>query len=211
MLKDKDIREPLFEYLETTFGKVRIFEEKNMGESRADVVMVGEDYVMGIEIKSDADSYARLEKQVKDYDKYFDYNLVVVGSSHATSAVSHVPEHWGIISMEIIEGKMDILKIRDVSRNPESVIERKIRFLWRPELAHIQQLCELPAYKNKSKDFVRNYLVEKLPVDILNKMISDELFERDYATIAEEIKQYRQARNPKKKVRKKKISRKRKV
>ncbi len=37
---DKDIREPLFEFLEETFGKVRIIEEKTMGRSRADIVMM---------------------------------------------------------------------------------------------------------------------------------------------------------------------------
>ena len=39
MLYDKDIREPLFYYLEERFGKSRILEELNMGRSRADVVM----------------------------------------------------------------------------------------------------------------------------------------------------------------------------
>ncbi len=31
---DKDIREPLFEFLEDTYGKIRIIEEKTMGRSR---------------------------------------------------------------------------------------------------------------------------------------------------------------------------------
>ena len=82
MLKDKDIREPLFDFLEDTYGKARIIEEKTMGRSRADLVMVTEDSLVGIEIKSDADTYARLSTQVKDYDKYYDYNIAVVGSSH---------------------------------------------------------------------------------------------------------------------------------
>lgn len=43
MLYDADIREPLFEFLEETYGKIRIFEEKIMGRSRADVVMVTEE------------------------------------------------------------------------------------------------------------------------------------------------------------------------
>lgn len=42
--------------------------------------MVLENEVVGIEIKSDADTYARLDRQVKDYDRYFDRNIVVVGS-----------------------------------------------------------------------------------------------------------------------------------
>ena len=40
MLYDRDIREPLFDFLEGAYGKVRIIEEKRMGRSRADVVMV---------------------------------------------------------------------------------------------------------------------------------------------------------------------------
>ena len=40
MLYDKDIREPLFEFLEEQYGRIRILEEKQMGRSRADLVMV---------------------------------------------------------------------------------------------------------------------------------------------------------------------------
>ena len=40
MLYDKDIREPLFEFLEEKYGKIRIIEEKQMGKSRADIMMV---------------------------------------------------------------------------------------------------------------------------------------------------------------------------
>ena len=64
LIHDKDIRDPLFDYLEETYGKIRILEEKMMGRSRADVVMVTEDALYGIEIKSDADTYARLPGSV---------------------------------------------------------------------------------------------------------------------------------------------------
>lgn len=70
MLYDKDIREPLFDFLEESFGRVRILEEKNMGKSRADIVMITENAFFGVEIKSDADTYARLKRQVKDYDTF---------------------------------------------------------------------------------------------------------------------------------------------
>lgn len=100
MLLDKDIREPLFEFLEERYGKVRILEEKTVGSSRADVVMVIPDKIVGIEIKSDADTYTRLERQVADYDLYFDQNIVVVGRTHASHVAEHVPDYWGIISVE---------------------------------------------------------------------------------------------------------------
>ena len=81
-LLDKDIREPLFDWLEQRYGRIRILEEKQTGRARADVVMVTERYLCGIEIKSDADTYARLKKQVRNYYLYYDRNIVVVGSSH---------------------------------------------------------------------------------------------------------------------------------
>lgn len=202
MLYDKDIREPLFDFLEENYGRVRIFEEKNMGNSRADIVMVGTDYVMGIEIKSDADSYTRLATQIKDYDRFFDKNLVVVGSTHAKSAGEHVPEYWGILSVELIDERVDIYCIREPKENPASVIGEKIKLLWRPELAHIQELCGLYKYSDKSKDYVRQYIVDSVDSDKLNILISEELFERDYSRIADDIKAYRQARKPKRIVRK---------
>ena len=70
MLYDKDIRSPLFDFLEECYHKIRIIEEKQMGRSRADIVMVTEDSVFGIEIKSDADTYTRLSRQVRDYDRF---------------------------------------------------------------------------------------------------------------------------------------------
>lgn len=97
ILYDRDIREPLFDYLEERFGKTRMFEEKVMGRSRADVLMLTEELIVGLEIKSDADTYERLKRQVKDYDKYCDLNYVVIGSSHARHVAEHIPDHWGIL------------------------------------------------------------------------------------------------------------------
>lgn len=95
MLRDKEIREPLFDFLEERYGKCRILQEKIMGKSRADIVMVTEGALYGIEIKSDADRYLRLKTQVPDYERYFDYNILAVGSSHALHAAEHVPESVG--------------------------------------------------------------------------------------------------------------------
>ena len=94
MLYDKDIREPLYEFLEGLYGKVRILEEKNIGGSRADVLMIAPGALFGIEIKSDADSYTRLASQVRDYDRFCDYCWVVAGSSHAAHVDEHVPAPW---------------------------------------------------------------------------------------------------------------------
>ena len=68
-LYDRDIREPLFQWLEEKYGMVRIIEEKQTGKARADAVMVTVDEVIGI-----ADE-ARLEELVGDIGRRgtFDY------------------------------------------------------------------------------------------------------------------------------------------
>lgn len=191
MLYDKDIREPLFDYLEERYGKARMIEEKQMGRSRADIVMVLQGELAGIEIKSDADTYARLKRQVKDYDRFFDRNYVVAGSTHAMHIGEHVPEYWGIISVEQMEEGVDFYMIREAARNPKMELELKLRILWRPELAHIQAICGMAKYGGKSKEFVRNKIAEGVPAEILNELISEELFERDYTEIRREIEEFR--------------------
>ena len=197
MLYDKDIREPLFEFLEASYGKIRLLEEQVMGQSRADIVMVVPDALYGIEIKSDADSYARLDRQVHDYDLYYDYNYVVVGSSHGAHIEEHVPEWWGIITVETVteEGetteKVDVYVLREPKLNPTLDWNHKIEILWRPELAHIQELNRMAAYKQKSKRFVADKIVEQVPPEVLTRQLSEESFERDYTKIWETIQTYR--------------------
>lgn len=180
MLYDKDIREPLAFYLEEIYGKNRILEEQVMGQSRADMVMVVHDALYGIEIKSDADSYARLDRQVKDYNLYYDYDLVVVGTRHAAHIKEHVPEWWGIITVEQVGDQVDFYMLREPQSNPQMDWNCKIEILWRPELAHIQELNAMHAYKQKSKRFVADKIVETVPKETLAVQLSEELFERDY-------------------------------
>lgn len=199
MLRDKDIREPLFEYLDEQYGKNRIIEEKQIGKSRADVMMITEDALWGIEIKSDADTFVRLERQVKDYNRFFDYNMVVVGSTHAMHVAEHLPEYWGIISVEKIGEQFDFYVVREPVRNPKRekavLFRNQVSFLWRPELAHIQEINELPKYNYLGKDKLIRKMIEKLPQERLKKQVCEELMERDYNTIKERIENYKEKKN----------------
>lgn len=194
-LLDKDIREPLFDFLEETYGKIRILEEKVTGRARADVVMITENLLFGIEIKSDSDTYARLKKQVKNYDLYYDRNIIVAGSSHGAHVSEHVPKYWGIITVELdASGNPDFYVLREPRENPKVKDDRKISILWRIELNNLLKLNNLPGYARKSKFFVQQTLLDRVDKDLLWKQAYNELFERDYNTIAETIEEYRKSR-----------------
>ena len=194
-LLDKDIREPLFDFLEGKYGKIRILEEKVTGRARADVVMITEGALIGIEIKSDADTYTRLKKQVKNYDMYYDKNIIVAGASHGAHVSEHVPKYWGIITVEADEsGTPDFYVLRDPQDNPKVKDDRKISILWRIELNNLLAKNNLPKYAQKSKFFVQQTLLERVDKDILWKQAYEELFERDYNTIGETIEEYRKSK-----------------
>jgi hypothetical protein len=187
------MREPLFEWLEATCGKVRIIEEKTIGRSRADAFMVTPEGLVGIEIKSDADTYERLASQTKNYDRYFDANMVVVGSSHSRVA-DHVPAWWGIVMAELDgHGGMAFAVARPWQPNRKVSRRRKLSLLWRPELNNILAANGMHRYAAKSKDFVAKKILETVDPATLDRQICDELFERDYTTIADELDEWRAA------------------
>ena len=157
--------------------------------------MITEDKLYGIEIKSDADSYTRLSRQIIDYDKYFDYNIAVVGTKHANSIREHVPEWWGVITVEEVDGILDFYYYRKPEKNPKVDMKKKISILWRPELAHIQELNNMSKYTDRSKRFVTEKILASVPEDILTRQICEELFERDYTKIEETLNAFKKEKS----------------
>ena len=66
---------------------------------------------------------------------------------------------------------------------------------WRRKKKRIMlKMNGLPAYRQKSKAFVRKTLLERVPGELLWPQAMEELFERDYNTIREEIEEYRRSK-----------------
>ena len=100
--------------------------------------------------------------------------------------------------MELDEnGDVDFYILREADVNPKVKDKRKITIICRTELNRLLEQNGLPKYKQKSKLFVQDMLIEKVPGDILWPQAYDELFERDYNTIGKEIEEYRKKRREK--------------
>ncbi len=181
ILFDEDIRILLFDYLDLHYPKVRTFEEKTIGRSRSDVVALLPYAIVGMEIKSDADSYTRLATQVSDYDKYFDMNYIVIGGSHVRHAHEHIPEHWGILHVDQTEEEPIIREIRAAKANPKANLKTQFVFMWRRELHELLQQNKLPAYMGKSRKFIVDTLLSRVKNSKLKAQMCDLLFERDYS------------------------------
>ena len=66
------------------------------GASRADVAVISATGIIGVEIKSAADTVRRLAGQVTWYSRVFDAAVLVMDSSHLQHAEGIVPTWWGL-------------------------------------------------------------------------------------------------------------------
>ncbi|MCR5228176.1 MAG: sce7726 family protein [Eubacterium sp.] len=199
---DKDMREPLFEYLEDRYGKVRIIEEKVIKKSRADVLAIIEGAIIGLEIKSDSDTYTRLARQVKDYDRFCDKCYVVVGESHIHVS-EHIPDYWGII----VINKENVIVERDADSCPKVNIMNQLNILWRNELLNIQFKEGLPKLRNSRRADIYKRLIDTAGEPTIKADVCEQLFERDYTIFDKpQNEKIEKKKSTKKRVKKKSIA-----
>ena len=144
-LSDPEIREALFTYLDAKHSKIKKIDEKEIGISRADIMAVTEDHIIGYEIKSDLDSYTRLKTQVRDYNKYFDICYAVVGESHQKGILKRIPEFWGVLVVSLEDGQPQVFELRPADMNPKDINANKLSLLWKSE---IQSIAVKTVYPN---------------------------------------------------------------
>ena len=172
---DKDIREKLYDYLDERYGKVRTIEEKVILKSRADMLAIVDGEIIGIEIKSDSDTYTRLKTQIKDYEKFCDRCFVAVGESHIHVA-EHIPDYWGIL----IVSEENVIVERDADISPKVKMNNQLDILWRAELYAIQEKEGLPKLRNWKRRDIYKRLIDTAGEEAVKKDVTDALFERDY-------------------------------
>lgn len=186
MLYDPDMREILFETYESSGQRLRIFEELVIGKSRADAIMVTEQEILGFEIKSDKDSLVRLEKQVKNYERFCDKCYIVTGVHYIDKIETAVPEHWGIYDIaKDEEGHLHIEMFREAKRNPKErptiKLKNQMSLLWRMELAKIVKGNKLGGVTTRNKRELRELIIEKMGKEVAKSLTCETLIERDYS------------------------------
>ena len=107
------------------------------GKSRADIAVIN-GYMHGYEIKSDADTLNRLQKQMEIYNAIFDKISIVLTNRHIKEAMNIIPKWWGIILVMIDDiGKLNFNTIRAAQLN-EIVNDYAVaQLLWRNEAQDI--------------------------------------------------------------------------
>ena len=172
----RKIKDILISYLTAVNDEIRIYQEKSIGSSICDIMAVT-DKLIGFEIKSDLDNYARLQEQIKAYNSFFDKNYLVVGARHLASAAGRIPDDWGIICIQD-----DAVSVTRKAGANRSVSRRKqLSILWQLELKNILLKNGMPVYAQKGKGYIADRIAARVEEKALGEQIAQELMRRDYA------------------------------
>ena len=176
-MNDKEIRSILIEYLKIKYKDYRIYQEKSIGSSICDLMLVTKSILSGFEIKSDTDNYERLTRQINEYEQFFDENYIVVGQSHAKSIENKIPREWGIL----VVNQSRIEMVRDASQNKRVKRERQLSILWKLELKNLLIKNNMNLYAQREKPYIIDQLLNTVDHSRLGKQIAEELLSRDYS------------------------------
>ena len=85
-----------------------------------DLVVLKKNRTFAVEIKSNNDNLIRLEEQIREYKKIFDYVLIVTTEKHKNNIIEKVSDDIGIY---VVQNDLSIIK------NPLKVFFRGF-FVW---------------------------------------------------------------------------------
>ena len=173
-MDDKKIRRILIEYLCERYEGARIYEERGIGDSVCDLMLVT-NCLIGFEIKSDQDNLQRLARQVLSYSAYFDKNYIVVGEKYASTILGVVPSEWGVL----VVGEASIELQREAKTSRTVNVGKQLSLLWSIELKNLLLQNNLPLYAQKTPAYIRDRLMEGVDTDKLKVQIVKELRSRD--------------------------------
>lgn len=188
-LKDADMREIVFDLYEDSCCKLRIFEEFCIGKTRTDALIVLENELIGIEFKSDKDNLDRLERQIKDYNRFCDRNYIVIGQHFREKSdvlYEILPDYWGIYSVTLMEdGTKHLELLREADINKKCRLKNQLKILWRNELIHLIKSNNLGGVSAYNKKELSDRLFKNIEKDVLKQLLCSELLERDYSIYEE--------------------------
>ena len=141
------------------------------GNRRIDMALVNGE-LAGYEIKSDMDTLARLSGQAEVYGSVLDRAILVTTERHLDSALTMLPDWWGIIVAYAEQDSIRLETFRDPGLNDKYDAFSLAQLLWREEALDELRLRGLArGLSNKARHYVWNALVDAVLVNDLRSIV----------------------------------------
>ncbi len=138
------------------------------GRVRVDLAVVNGS-VHGYEIKSAADTLARLPVQAAGYSKVCDYVTILATRDHLPQIRRIVPKWWGVVEVSRRVGKVKLRASRQARQNPGRNAFAIAQLLWRDEaLALLAEHRLDHGIRSKPRATLWRCLAANLDIDALS-------------------------------------------
>ena len=160
--------EPTLVVAEFGFGRGRV---------RADVVALSAASIDGIEVKSAADTLARLPRQAEWYGRVCDTCTLAADPAHLDKAAARLPDWWGLTAVDRDGARV----VRPADENPALDAEGLANLLWHGELrAAVGQAGIEGGTAGIERDGLVAVLVGAAPVEVIAPIVRAHLLARDW-------------------------------
>lgn len=149
------------------------------GSGYADIAVIDHAGFYGYELKSGADSLARLEIQRRYYGEIFDHATLVCDPKHMAKAEDLLPSWWGLILARTEGTRIVFDEWRVQRQNPAPDVRERVTLLWRAEaLALVDRFLTPHKLKYAPRSVLYTHLVQGLPNTLLSDHVRRALRER---------------------------------
>ena len=183
-LRDSDVRQAAYRRLLThaqACPDTLVVDELGLdhGSCRIDIAVIN-GHIRGVEIKAEADTLERLPRQVVAYSEVVDKALLIVGPKHLATALTIVPDWWGVLVAE--RGTTQGVRFRRVrpERANKGVDPLVLaRLLWRPEVQALLRDLGVPERDLRApREQLYQRLVSLMPLRKLSSAVRTALKSR---------------------------------
>ena len=180
-ISEQEIRNALLFGLRGTVADTDCVQEElrlERGISRIDVAVIGK-LLVGYEIKSDADTFARFSNQIHSYNRVFDEIYLVCGQRHLEAVTKVVPSWWGVyVAERDADASVRIKFVRKAQTNAKQDSFSLASMLWREEaLAMIEGQTEKVSTR-ASAHTLWEYIANSFPLESIKGTVSEALMKR---------------------------------
>lgn len=145
------------------------------GEVRADLVLIEQMHCF--EIKSEADSLARLIGQGSRYARVFDLVTLVMAERHVAKAMALLPPWWG--AMVLDPSTSTFWQLRPASLNVRQSADSLASVLTKDEaLAILENAGQTKGWRSKSLYLIQRHIADTMPLEDVKRRIREALLQR---------------------------------
>lgn len=120
----------------------------------ADIILLYKGNTYAIEIKSDADSLARIDDQINEYQKQFNYVMVVCGKKYRKKLSARLPKNVGLY---MVNDDANVKEIRKATRKTRL---DKEEMLFSINTAYLSKMADFPT-SHIGSDAIRTKYTKK--------------------------------------------------